>query len=182
MTRTGEREAQPQQWPEPGARALVAVVDRHRTVLWRVDADGIAELEAWDVDMPAVEVPHMSAPPKQGFHRGTGGPAATDVMQRRAEHGVERNLTRARDRVRALAQDGEWVLVTGERHLAARLHRALGARLRPRAVRADTARPHTPAQEVRAAARAELEALDRRRAEAELQAALARNAGTHHRG
>jgi hypothetical protein len=182
MTRTEGQEARPQQWPGPGAGALVVVVDRQHTVLWRVEGDAIAQLEAWDVEVPGVEVPHMSAPPKPGFHRGTGGPAATDVLQRRAEHAVERNLARAGERVRALARDDEWVLVTGERPIAARLHRALGPRVRPRAVRADVGRPQTPAHEVRDAVRAELELLDQRRTEAELQAALARNAGTHHRG
>lgn len=160
--------------PLAGASALVVAVSRRRTVLWRVDDDGIAELESWDVETLAVEVPHMSAPPKVGFHRGTGGPAATDVMQRRSSRSVERNLTRARDRVHLLARDGEWVLVTGERHLAARLHHAIAPRLSGRSALVDIARAGTSAHDVAEGARKTLLELEQRRSEAMLDDLLGR--------
>ena len=158
--------------PQPGASALVVVVSRRRTALWRVDGESISEIESWDEEPSAVEVPHMSAPPKVGFHRGTGGSTATDTMQRRSSHSVERNLTRARNRVNFLARDGEWVLVTGDRHVAARLHHTITPRLRERSVLVDIARPGSSAHDVAAGARAALRDLERQRTDALLDELL----------
>ena len=97
--------------------------------------------------------PHMSAPPGQGFHQGTGGGPARDSAQKSLLTGVQRMVAELSDQAVALAGPEGWIVIGGIPRVAARLRTLLEAAAPGRVVVLDWLDIHSSPADLAAAAR-----------------------------
>jgi hypothetical protein len=115
--------------------ALIALVDRQHAALFRYDNGVVTSLESWATSPPAHTGSdlHTSAPPRQGFGRGTGGLPGADVAAREAETAADRHLAHVVNRIRALDRPAGWLVLLGAAefvsHVASALEREMAGRL-----------------------------------------------------
>ena len=105
--------------------ALVVQVDREHARIARWHDGALELLESHEAPAPHPPGPHLGAAPRHGFHVGTRGPTGTDEEQRQKDEAVERLLSTARQRLVALAEPQEPVLVGGASEASAHLVEAL---------------------------------------------------------
>lgn len=140
---------------------LVVVVDRRTATIYNCVEGELVEAERVDTSPKVVTGAHTGAPPRQGFHRGTGGLPGADSAARQMEAAAIRHEARVADRIRVLARDGEWVVVLGAAEVVSHLSRELGSELGERLDAVGTGTALATTAQVRAAA---VEAVARLRA------------------
>jgi len=108
--------------------ALVTVADRQHAALFRYENDALAAVDQWET-RPSIaageHTGHMSALPRVGFHRGTGGLPGADAADRQSDNAVERHLSGLIDRISSLRRGGDWLVLSGASEFVARLASAL---------------------------------------------------------
>ena len=105
--------------------ALVAVADRQHAALFRYENDALAAVDQWETKPSVTTGERTSAPPRVGFHRGTGGLPGADAADRQSDNAVERHLGGLVDRIGSLRSGDDWLVLSGASEFVARLEAAL---------------------------------------------------------
>jgi Bacterial archaeo-eukaryotic release factor family 10 len=115
-------------------RALVVQVDRLHARIGRWHDDRLDPITTVEVPVVHAASPHMGDSPRVGFHEGTRGPTLTDEEQRHRAEAAERLLHKTRQRVVALVEPHEPILIGGAEEARGRLLELLPDAVTPRAV------------------------------------------------
>jgi hypothetical protein len=133
---------------------VVAVTDATKADLYQYRLGRLEPLETVRAHHVIKDAPHMSAPPRQGFHKGTGGPPGRDSAQRSLLAGRDRMLAEAADRITDLAGKESWILLGGIKREVAQLAKDLESTSPNRVLELDSLDVHASEAEIAEAARA----------------------------
>lgn len=114
---------------------VVVVGDQAHVRLYRYQGLQTQPVETIRAHTKLGQLPHMSRPPRVGFHSGTRGLTATDKAQRELQAGTERMLHDAVGRLTRHAGSDGWIVVGGIPEIAAAIVSRLPANLAARTVR-----------------------------------------------
>lgn len=132
---------------------VVAVTDATKADLYHYRLGRLELLETVSAHHVIREAPHMSAPPRQGFHRGTGGPPGRDAAQRSLLAGRDRMLAEAADRITERAGAASWIILGGIKREVAHLADRLAPAAPDRVLELHTLDVHASEAEIADAAR-----------------------------
>lgn len=114
--------------------ALVVQMDRLHGLIGRWRDGALEPLARFEAALDFEAGPHMGDAPRFGFQAGTRGRTQTDEEQRQRAEAADRHLARVRQRVVALADRHEPVLIGGATEASTRLLESLPEQLAHRAV------------------------------------------------
>lgn len=132
---------------------IVAVADATKAELYQYRRGSLEQLDTIRAHHAVKEPTHMSAPPRQGFHRGTGGPPGRDLAQRSLLAGRDRMLAETIDRISELAGKDAWIVLGGIRREVAQLAQDLELTFPNRVMEPDAFDVHASEAEVSEIAR-----------------------------
>jgi hypothetical protein len=132
---------------------VIAIADATKADLYQYRLGRVEQLETIRAHHAIKDAPHMSAPPRQGFHKGTGGPPGRDSAQRSLLAGRDRMLAETIDRIMDLAGKEAWIVLGGIKREVAQLGKELEPVLPNRVLELDSFDVHAAEAEIAEAAR-----------------------------
>ena len=114
--------------------AVVILIDAHEAIIDRCRGGTLARMQCIPAPRPYGTPAHMGDAPRRFYHPGTRGETAAEAAQRSHNAMQARFVGEVAPVVSAAAGPGEWIVIGGNRHLAAALCRGLPGGREPAAI------------------------------------------------